>query len=105
MRIRIDEEEYQVTLKPEGNTIVNGRAISWNGNLLEGVEDITEYDEEGNEIEPREVPDPFPEYTTAWTITTIKLFMDEYEILYNSGDTKLDLVNKCRIAYGLPVVT
>jgi hypothetical protein len=44
MRIRIGEEEYQIgSLKAKGNTIVNGRAISWNGILAEGVEDITQY--------------------------------------------------------------
>ena len=52
MRIRIGEEEYQIQMEPEGNTIVAGRAVSWNGNLLAGVEDITEYDEDGNEIVP-----------------------------------------------------
>ena len=44
MRIRIGEEEYQIgSLKAKGNTIVNGRAISWNGILAEGVKDITQY--------------------------------------------------------------
>ena len=52
MRIRIGEEEYQIQMEPKGNTIVNGQAVSWNGNLLEGVEDITQYDEEGNETLP-----------------------------------------------------
>ena len=52
MRILFEGEEYQVQLKPEGNTIINGKAVSWNGNLLEGLEDITQYDEEGNETLP-----------------------------------------------------
>jgi hypothetical protein len=58
MRIRIGEEEYQIQMEPEGNTIVAGKAISWNGNLLEGVEDITEYttDKDGNVVEV--VPEP-----------------------------------------------
>ena len=44
MRILFEGEEYQVgTLKDKGNTIVNGKAIAWNGKLLEGVEDITQY--------------------------------------------------------------
>jgi hypothetical protein len=50
MRILFKGEEHQVTLEAKGNTIVAGEAISWNGNLLEGVEDITEYDDEGNEV-------------------------------------------------------
>ena len=41
MRILFKGEEHQVTLEAKGNTIVAGEAISWNGNLLEGVEDIT----------------------------------------------------------------
>ena len=56
MRILFEGEEHQVQIESEGNTIVAGKAISWNGNLLEGVEDITEYDEEGNEIIPEGVP-------------------------------------------------
>ena len=53
MRIKIGSDEYQIgALKAKGNTIVNGRAISWNGILAEGVEDITEYDKEGSEIIP-----------------------------------------------------
>ena len=54
MRIKIDDAEYQIgDLKAKGNTIVAGRAISWNGILTEGVEDITEYklDDEGNKVE------------------------------------------------------
>jgi len=54
MRIKIDDAEYQIgDLKAKGNTIVAGRAISWNGILAEGVEDITEYklDDEGNKVE------------------------------------------------------
>ncbi len=43
MRILFKGEEHQVTLEAKGNTIVAGEAISWNGNLLEGVEDITQY--------------------------------------------------------------
>ncbi len=58
MRIRIGEEEYQIQMEPEGNTIVAGKAISWNGALLEGVEDITQYttDKDGNVVEV--VPEP-----------------------------------------------
>ena len=55
MRILFEGEEHEVQLKPKGNTIINGKAVSWNGNLLEGVEDITQYDEEGNEILPEPV--------------------------------------------------
>ncbi len=62
MRIKIGSDEYQVTLKAKGNTIVAGRAISWNGILAEGVEDITEYrteiDEDGNEIQVEVIPEP-----------------------------------------------
>ena len=62
MRIKIGSDEYQVTLKAKGNTIVAGRAISWNGILAEGVEDITEYrteiDEDGNKIQVEVIPEP-----------------------------------------------
>ena len=43
MRLLIDGVEHQVQLKAKGNTIVNGKAISWNGILIEGVKDITQY--------------------------------------------------------------
>ena len=45
-----------------------------------------------------------PENNTTWTILTIKEFMDLNGIDYNSGDTKLDLVNKTRLFYGLDVI-
>lgn len=54
MRILFNGEEHQITLKPKGNTILNGYAVSWNGNLLEGVEDITDYDADGVEQIPEE---------------------------------------------------
>jgi hypothetical protein len=61
MRIRIGEDEHQVTLKAKGNTIVGGRAVSWDGKLLEGVEDIsvykTEIDEDGNEVKVEIIPE------------------------------------------------
>jgi len=60
MRIKIDEKEYQIgALKAKGNTIVAGRAISWNGILAEGVEDITEYRTEiveGEKVQVEVVP-------------------------------------------------
>jgi len=52
MRILFDGIEYQIQLKPKGNTIVNGVAVAWDGILLDGVEDITEYDADGLEIIP-----------------------------------------------------
>jgi len=61
MRIKIDDAEYQIgDLKAKGNTIVAGRAISWNGILAEGVEDITEYRTEivdGNKIQVEVIPE------------------------------------------------
>ena len=61
MRIKIGSDEYQIgALKAKGNTIVNGRAISWNGILAEGVEDITEYRTEivdGNKIQVEVIPE------------------------------------------------
>ena len=51
MRILFEGEEYQVgTLKDKGNTIVNGKAIAWNGKLLEGVEDITPVEKMPEEV-------------------------------------------------------
>lgn len=52
MRIRIDGEEYKVTMPESGNGYAGGVAWCWNGNLLPGIEDITEYDEDGNEVAP-----------------------------------------------------
>ena len=46
--------EWQGELKAEGHTIVAGYRIAANGVLKEFCEDITEYDEEGNEIVPIE---------------------------------------------------
>ena len=54
MRILFRGNEYYLVggMKPKGNTIVAGYAVGDNGKLREGVEDITQYDEEGNEILP-----------------------------------------------------
>jgi hypothetical protein len=58
MRIKYQGEEYQISgLRPKGNTIVAGRAVGDNGKLREGVEDITDYDENGVE----RIPEP-PQY-------------------------------------------
>jgi hypothetical protein len=57
MRILFDGIEYQIQLKPKGNTIVNGVAVAWNCILLDGVENITDYDENGVE----RIPEP-PQY-------------------------------------------
>ena len=62
MRILFEGEEDQIgALNAKGNTIVNGKAVAWNGQLLEGVEDITLYDEEGNEVEEAPVEDTVSE--------------------------------------------
>ena len=45
-------QEWQGELKAGGHTIVNGHRIAANGILKPFVEDITQYDEEGNEILP-----------------------------------------------------
>ena len=53
MRILFDGEEYQVGTPPaQGNAYVNGKAWCCNGDLLPGVEDVTLYDEDGNELIP-----------------------------------------------------
>ena len=61
MRIKIGLDEYQIgSLKANGNTIVAGRAISWNGILAEGVEDITEYRTEivdGEKVQVEVIPE------------------------------------------------
>ena len=43
-------QEWQGELKAEGHTIVAGHRIAANGVLKDFVEDITEYDAEGNEV-------------------------------------------------------
>ena len=104
MRIKIGSEEYQIgALKAKGNTIVNGRAISWNGILAEGVEDITEYrtelDEDGNEIQVEVGDDPILPTYDGNTIPQIKEFMIENDIPYTYLDSKLDLIEKIIIFY------
>ena len=104
MRIKIGSEEYQIgALKAKGNTIVNGRAISWNGILAEGVEDITEYrtelDEDGNKIQVEVGDDPILPTYDGNTIPQIKEFMIENDIPYTYLDSKLDLIEKIIIFY------
>lgn len=104
MRIKIDDAEYQIgDLKAKGNTIVAGRAISWNGILAEGVEDITEYrteiDEDGNKIQVEVGDDPILPTYDGNTIPQIKEFMIENDIPYTYLDSKLDLIEKIIIFY------
>jgi len=104
MRIKIGSDEYQIgALKAKGNTIVNGRAISWNGILAEGVEDITEYrteiDEDGNKIQVEVGDDPILPTYDGNTIPQIKEFMIENDIPYTYLDSKLDLIEKIIIFY------
>ncbi len=98
MRIRIGEEEYQIgSLKAKGNTIVNGRAISWNGILAEGVEDITQYktvlvDGVKTQVEvlPEEIVEPRPD--SSWLVVDIKLWLDAQGVEYTSSMLKADLL-------------
>ncbi len=53
MRIKFsDGEECQISgINAKGNTVAMGRYVAHEGILCEGVEDITQYDEEGNVVE------------------------------------------------------
>lgn len=67
------------------------------GELLAGCEE---------HVEPVTVDEAsLPQNNTTWTILKIKEFMDLHEISYNSGDTKLDLVNKSRLHFGFEVLS
>ncbi len=101
MRIKFTDtgEEYQINGIPtSGNSVAGGRYISKQGALCEGVEDITEYDAEGNEVIPGEVAIVYP--TMSNTVAEIKAFMGTYMIPYNSGDTKGDLLQKIELFFG-----
>ncbi len=91
-------EEWQGELKAVGHTIVAGHRIAANGVLKDFVEDITEYDAEGNEVIPGEVAIVYP--TMSNTVAEIKAFMGTYMIPYNSGDTKGDLLQKIELFFG-----
>jgi len=58
-------QEWQGELKAVGHTIVNGHRIAANGILKPFVEDITQYDEEGNEILPEPVSEVSDEVKEA----------------------------------------
>ena len=97
MRIRIGLDEYQIQMQDKGNTIVNGRAVSWNGNLLEGVEDITQYKtvlvdgvKTKVEVLPEEIVEPRPDST--WYVADIKAWLDLNEVPYTSSMLKADLL-------------
>ena len=95
MRIRIGEEEYQIgSLKAKGNTIVNGRAISWNGILAEGVEDITQYKTvlvDGVKTKVEVLPEEMKPDST-WLVADIKLWLDAQRIPYVGNASKTDLL-------------
>ncbi len=95
MRIRIGEEEYQIgSLKAKGNTIVNGRAISWNGILAEGVEDITQYKTvlvDGVKTQVEVMPEEMKPDST-WLVADIKLWLDAQRIPYVGNASKTDLL-------------
>jgi hypothetical protein len=99
MRIKYQDEEYQISgLKPKGNTIVAGHAVGDNGKLREGVEDITEYDAEGNEVIPLVfvnenvsfAEEPRPD--SSWLVVDIKLWLDAQGVEYTSSMLKADLL-------------
>jgi hypothetical protein len=95
MRILFKGEEHQVTLKAKGNTIVNGsKAISWNGNLLEGVEDITQYKTvlvDGVKTKVEVLPEEMKPDST-WLVADIKLWLDAQGVEYTSSMLKADLL-------------
>ena len=95
MRIRIGEEEYQIgSLKAKGNTIVNGRAISWNGILAEDVEDITQYKTvlvDGVKTKVEVLPEEMKPDST-WLVADIKLWLDAQRIPYVGNASKTDLL-------------
>ncbi len=100
MRILFREQEYYLAggLKPKGNTIVAGFAVGDNGKLREGVEDITEYDAEGNEVVPLVfvnenvsfAEEPRPD--SSWLVVDIKLWLDAQGVEYTSSMLKADLL-------------
>ena len=87
-------QEWQGELKAVGHTIVNGHRIAANGILKPFVEDITQYDEEGNEILPEPASEEIVLPTMSNTVAEIKAFMDLHGIAYNSSDLKSDLLEK-----------
>ena len=94
MRILFEGEEHQVTLNPEGNTIVSGKAVSWNGALLEGVEDITQYKTvlvDGVKTKVEVLPEEMKPDST-WLVADIKLWLDAQRIPYVGNASKTDLL-------------
>ena len=94
MRILFKGEEHQVTLEAKGNTIVAGEAISWNGNLLEGVEDITQYKTvlvDGVKTQVEVMPEEMKPDST-WLVADIKLWLDAQGVEYTSSMLKADLL-------------
>jgi hypothetical protein len=94
MRILFEGEEHQVTLNPEGNTIVSGKAVSWNGALLEGVEDITQYKTvlvDGVKTQVEVMPEEMKPDST-WLVADIKLWLDAQRIPYVGNASKTDLL-------------
>ena len=59
-------QEFQIgSLNAKGSTIVAGHRIAGDGVLYPFVEDITQYDEEGNEILPEPVSEVSDEVKEA----------------------------------------
>jgi hypothetical protein len=94
MRILFKGEEHQVTLEAKGNTIVAGEAVSWNGNLLDGVEDITQYKTvlvDGVKTKVEVLPEEMKPDST-WLVADIKLWLDAQRIPYVGNASKTDLL-------------
>ncbi len=108
MRIKIIENEkvkaedvgieWQGDLKEAGSTIVAGYKIACHGILRDFVEDITEYDAEGNEVIPLVfvnenvsfAEEPRPD--SSWLVVDIKLWLDAQGVEYTSSMLKADLL-------------
>jgi len=55
MRVKIGLEEYQISGINAKRTVAGGHYVARDGVLCKGVEDITQYDKDGNEIIPEVV--------------------------------------------------
>ncbi len=96
MRIKFTDtgEEYQINGIPTSGNSVQGKAISWNGALLEGVEDITQYKTvlvDGVKTQVEVMPEEMKPDST-WLVADIKLWLDAQRIPYVGNASKTDLL-------------
>ena len=95
-----DNESFKLIAELKHQKLLDGEIVEVNSNPRLLKNDLSEHleacEEPSTVIEesPKEESSKSVEPSSEWTKDELKAYMDSNEIEYNSGDTKLDLLDK-----------